>query len=295
MNFLKSIFISSYMMLIMAVSAYSGWILYQGPSPIYQNANQLAWTGALLTSTPMLIVLSALMMFKRHARTSKYLPIPNLLGVTGMILSAWAVLAANADITALSLASMSWIGFLLYAYWFSTYGNRQTSTKLIAGNKLPKFSVRGADGEYVTSAQLTDRPAILIFYRGNWCPLCIAQIKELVVRYKEISSLGVRVALIAPQPHKNTVALARKFDVPFEFLTDEGNTVARALGIEHANGLPMGMQLMGYDSDTVLPTVIITDWNGKILWTHETDNYRIRPEPDVYLDVLRSHGLATAA
>ncbi len=45
--------------------------------------------------------------------------------------------------------------------------------------------------------------------------------------------------------------------------------------------------MMGYDSETVLPTVIITDTAGRILWAYETDNYRIRPEPDVYLAVLR--------
>ena len=51
----------------------------------------------------------------------------------------------------------------------------------------------------------------------------------------------------------------------------------------------MGLQMLGYDSDTVLPTVIITDTGGRVLWTHETDNYRIRPEPDVYLAILREN------
>jgi peroxiredoxin len=119
----------------------------------------------------------------------------------------------------------------------------------------------------------------------------MAQIKELVNRYQEISALGVRVALISPQPHANTEALADKFGVKFHFLTDIGNTAARLLGIEQAHGLPMGMQMMGYDSETVLPTVIITDKKGRVIWTHETDNYRVRPEPDVFLDVLRRHGV----
>lgn len=57
----------------------------------------------------------------------------------------------------------------------------------------------------------------------------------------------------------------------------------------------MGMQMLGYDSDTVLPTVIITDKDGRIVWTHETDNYRVRPEPDTYLEVLRRHGVVVAA
>ena len=57
-------------------------------------------------------------------------------------------------------------------------------------------------------------------------------------------------------------------------------------------GLPeLGWCVAGdcFDSDTVLPTVIITDKGGRVLWTHETDNYRIRPEPDVYLAVLGQH------
>jgi peroxiredoxin len=122
----------------------------------------------------------------------------------------------------------------------------------------------------------------------------MAQIKELAARYQDLDALGIRVALIAPQPHDNTVELARKYAVNFDFLTDTGNAAARALGIENINGTPMGMQMFGYENDTVLPTVVITDRDGKVVWTHETDNYRIRPEPDLFLDVLRRHNVVPA-
>jgi hypothetical protein len=52
---------------------------------------------------------------------------------------------------------------------------------------------------------------------------------------------------------------------------------------------------LGYDSETVLPTVIITDAGGKVLWSHQTDNYRVRPEPSLYLQVLRENGLSAEA
>jgi len=52
------------------------------------------------------------------------------------------------------------------------------------------------------------------------------------------------------------------------------------------NGLPFGFQVLGYDSDTVMPTIIITDKNGKILFADLTDNYRVRPEPSTFLKVL---------
>ncbi len=43
---------------------------------------------------------------------------------------------------------------------------------------------------------------------------------------------------------------------------------------------------MGYDSDTVLPTVIITDEKGKIIFVDLTDNYRVRPEPETFLQII---------
>lgn len=288
MNLLKSIFISSYMMAIMAIAGFASWMLYQGENP-------MAWSGVLLTVAPILMVISYVMMLKNVARTSAHFPLINLLGAAGVALAIWVWLQQGADLIAPVLAVTAWVGFLLYAYWFSTFGDRQPSMKLMVGSKLPHFTVLDAQDKTITSAQLTDKPAILIFYRGNWCPFCSAQLKELIARYKEIDALGVRIAMIAPQPHENTVGISKTYNAKFDFLTDEGNAAARALGIENVNGTPMGMQMFGYDSDTVLPTVIITGRDGKIVWTHETDNYRIRPEPQLFLDVLRRHGIVAAA
>lgn len=287
MNLLKSIFIPNYMMAIMGVASYAGWMLYQGDNP-------LAWGGVMLTTAPILLVISILMIFKNVARTSAHFPLPNSLGAIGVVMALLAWFYQDANVLAPELAIGSWIGFLIYAFWFSTFNGRQHSMKLIVGTKLPHFTVLDVDNKTITTAQLSDKPSILIFYRGNWCPLCMAQLKELVARYKEISALGVRVAMISPQPHSNTVELAKKFNVKFDFLTDIDNSAARTLGIENLNGTPMGMQMFGYDNDTVLPTVIITGKDGKIVWTHETDNYRIRPEPDIFLEVLRRSGIAAA-
>lgn len=286
-NLLKSIFISSYMMMIMAFIGYSGWMIYQGSDPI-------GWVGVLLTTGPIMMVISWLMMLKSVARTSAHFPVLNLLALVGVGLGGWDWFALKGPPLPFALAVAGWVGFILYSYWFSSFGGRKQNAKLKVGFPLPRFTVKGANGAAVTSDELTSRPAILIFFRGNWCPLCMAQVKELVGRYKEISELGVRVALISPQPHTNTQALAKKFGVQFDFLTDEGAMAARALGINQDHGLPMGMQMMGYASETVLPTVIITDRNGKVVWKHETDNYRVRPEPDVYLNVLRSQGVVSA-
>jgi peroxiredoxin len=104
---------------------------------------------------------------------------------------------------------------------------RPVSTQLAVGNVL-RTALKGADGAPFNTRTLRGKPALVFFYRGNWCPLCMAQVKEVAARYREIAETGARVLLVSPQPHDNTAGLAKRFDVPFDFLTDEGNRAARA-------------------------------------------------------------------
>lgn len=70
------------------------------------------------------------------------------------------------------------------------------------------------------------------------------------------------------------------------FLVDKGNKAADRLQIKAEGGLPMGLQALGYDSDTVMPTVVMTDNKGEIIFADLTDNYRVRPEPEDFLRVF---------
>lgn len=285
MPLLKSLFVPAYMMFAMAAAAFAAW-------QAWRTGQWLAWGGVLLATVPFSALIGRLMLFKNRARTSGILVGPLVLGAAGLGL-AWMGRAAG-DRLPLVLAAAAWAGLLVYDFWYSRLG-RQPSAALRPGQPLPEFSLRDVAGATVAASRLTDRPVIWLFYRGNWCPLCMAQIKELVARRAAYAAAGVRVALISPQPRRFSAALARAHDCGFDFLTDEGNAAARQLGLAAPFGVPAGMQLLGYASETVWPTVILTAPGGRILWTHETDNYRVRPEPDVFLEVFRQQGAAAAA
>jgi len=282
MNFLKSTFVTLYMVAAMVITVNAvQWLL--------SSNDYLSWGGVLFVYMPFVLVLTRLMVFRNTARTSARFPVLIVLAVVGVIASVWGYLQGG-NVLAPTLALAGLAGFLIYDYWYSSFG-RGHSIQLVVGQMLPAFELRNTAGETISSAALTDKPTVWIFYRGNWCPLCMAQIKEVAAQYQKLEELGVRIALISPQPHRFTVGLAKKFDVAFDFLTDEGNRAAQTLGIANAFGVPMGMQALGYDSETVLPTVIISDAGGRILWVDETDNYRVRPEPETYLTVLRDNQL----
>ena len=151
------------------------------------------------------------------------------------------------------------------------------------GNTLPVFTLENHQKEVISSSSFLGNPSIYLFYRGNWCPLCMAQIKELVDQYKLLESRGANLIFVSPQPHRYSEKLAKKHGLHFQFLTDVKNAAAKQLGIASKNGIPFGFQTLGYDSDTVLPTVIITDKEGVIQFADVTDNYRVRPEPELFL------------
>jgi len=164
----------------------------------------------------------------------------------------------------------------------------RASASLTLGSPLPDFQLETTDGKTVASTSFRAHPHLLLFYRGNWCPFCTAQIAELAAAYQRLEALGVTVVLISSQSIEKNRKLAAQFDVPMQFLQDRDNTAAKQLGILQTWGTPMGMQLLGYGSDTALPTVIITDAKGIIVFTDQTDNYRLRPEPETFVSIVES-------
>ena len=279
----KSLFVSAYMMFATAITVFAA-------TELVATQDYLTWGGVILTTGPFLILLAWIMIFRNVARTSSRFPTLIVMGLIGVIFAVRGYVLGGSFIAPV-FAGAGFLGFLAYDYWYSSFDRDPSRIKI--GRALPEFELTDTGGDTISSTSLTDKPTVWIFYRGNWCPLCMAQIKELVAEYQQLEDLGVRVALVSPQPHRFTKSLARRFDVAFEFLTDENNRAAHLLGLAQPHGLPMGMQVLGYDSETVLPTVVITDARGSILWVHETDNYRIRPEPGTYLDVLRQNRAIT--
>ncbi len=242
----------------------------------YVHHYKIAALGLLLVSLPILFFMAWLFMY-RTARTSAKLTIYSLFVVAGTLVLAYALYAGTAE-------PMASIGFLialcwfLYVEWYSRFGDR-TNSKLNVGQSLPNLTFEDENGNPVHTKSLLGKKNILMFYRGNWCPLCMVQIKELVNEYKALESKGIQTLLISPQPQGKTKKLADKFDVNFKFLVDKGNAVAKQLSIDSENGLPTGFQMFGYESDTVIPTIILTDQEGKIIHSDLTSNYRVRPEP----------------
>ncbi|MGE3811175.1 MAG: peroxiredoxin family protein [Candidatus Nanopelagicales bacterium] len=228
---------------------------------------------------------------RRRGRTSTDLPLLRGATAAGALATLTGGERRASRASAAALAGV--VGTELYTRWYSRLG-RTESVDLAAGGRLPDdLAFVELDGHRITIADLRGRPVALFFYRGNWCPLCMAQVREMAARWRELEELGVDVALISPQSDEQTRDLAERFEVSFRYLTDPDMTSARRLGLVHESGVPLGIP--GYDPDTVFPTVLVLDADGTIVFSDQTDNYRVRPEPDTILAALRGAGTRAAA
>lgn len=268
---------------VMPLFAFLGLVAVHSTWRVFATGFAPVWIGPLVVAGGFFAFMGW-MVGSGAARTSAHLPGVLALGATGTLLSLVAsIRGSTLGGLPVAYALLSFAGELLYVFWYSRL-DRVPSPALRAGQILPVFELEDENGHALSSTAFQGRPAVLLFYRGNWCPLCMAQIRELVDQYKELEARGAQVVLVSPQSQEHTRALAKRFDVPFRFLVDPGARAARSLGIAHEAGVPLGIP--GYDADTVLPTAIVTDAGGRILLADQTDNYRVRPEPATFLAAL---------
>jgi len=286
MKLLRSVFVTLFI-------AYSFAIMLSGASALLTGTGpRLLTLGMFLSGAgPALFFLLAFT--KPKARTSSHPLGYSLicgLGVAITMSQSWKFGTVAGSAHLWSGACLA--GWMIYLKWYSVFDRRQQH-QLKVGTSLPEFSLLTQDGKPITSENLRGKSHILLFYRGNWCPFCTAQIQELAAQYQQVAELGAEIVLISSQPRHEHRKLAERFDLPMTLLRDPDNSAANNLGILQSWGTPFGLQLFGYPSDNSQPAVIVTDPQGQILWYQLAENYRIRAEPATYLDVLRKFQATT--
>ena len=182
-------------------------------------------------------------------------------------------------IAAVALLAGGWI-------WLKNRGLRRMPAILRPGSLLPDFQACDEAGNPLRSATLRGTPVVMLFVRGNWCPFCSAQVRDLTGYYKDITDLGARLILVTPKPLETTRRVAGFFDVEFEFWLDSDLGIARKLGLLHVAGVPKSYD-REYGRDTVWPTSLVVDADGIIRYTELSKHISDRPDPEVLLEKLR--------
>ncbi|WP_368073226.1 peroxiredoxin-like family protein, partial [Streptomyces sp. SolWspMP-sol7th] len=101
------------------------------------------------------------------------------------------------------------------------------------GSPLPDADLLDGHGEPTTlAAARGGAPAVLVFYRGAWCPYCNLTLRTYEERVRPaLDARGVRLLAVSPQRPDGSLTTAETNALTFTVLSDPGNKLAAALGI----------------------------------------------------------------
>jgi peroxiredoxin len=168
------------------------------------------------------------------------------------------------------------------------------------GDTLASFTLRDATGSPISLDQLVETgPAVLVFYRGGWCPYCNLALRtyqrELV---PELSTFGARLVAISPQTPDQTLSTVEKAELNFTVLSDPGSRIAQSVGIvfQQADDVLDAQRKLGLDLAAVnaegstqlpRPTVLIVDHDRVVRFVDVQPDYTARTE---VVDILAALG-----
>ena len=188
----KALFISLYPFASLFICAHALWLGWQD--------RHWLWAGPLLVNVPILVLLGWLVSLG-PARTSPHLPLATLCAWLGAAVTLLGTLSlGDPRWLAWLYTGLGLLGLCAYLFWYSPL-QRDAADGPRPGQLLPPLAFRDLEGRPVSTTSLHGAPAVMLFFRGNWCPVCMAQVRELARRRPQLERRGARIILVLSLIH----------------------------------------------------------------------------------------------
>lgn len=174
------------------------------------------------------------------------------------------------------------------------------------GDHAPGFTVRTVDDEpFEFDPANLDRPAILISFRGGWCPYCNMHLSELRTVIPELKESGYDVLFLSGDaPAQLYAGLKQETQediagLDYIILSDAAIIAARAFGTAFRTEQRLNDYLDGKNYDYAgssigkhnalsVPFVYVIDTDGNIVYDFVEANYKVRLPADELLTVAKA-------
>jgi peroxiredoxin len=176
---------------------------------------------------------------------------------------------------------------------------------LKAGDKAPRFTVETVDNQpFDFDPRKLQRPAILISFRGGWCPYCNMHLSELRHVIPDISRMGIDVLFLSGDRSEllfDSLERATQDDIAgldYTILSDANAQAAIALGIafkvsgrtiqrRHEKEQDIDASSMARHGILPVPAVFAIDRAGTIAYAYANPDYKVRVSADDLLTAAR--------
>jgi peroxiredoxin len=172
---------------------------------------------------------------------------------------------------------------------------------LAPGAAMPDGELLDVHGAPTSLAAVRDgRPAVVVLYRGAWCPYCNITLRAYQSQLVQpLGRRGVALIAVSPQAPDGSLTAQETDQLTFEVVSDPGNQIAGALGVVFQPGADavaaqrqLGLVVAERNADGTgalpMPTVAIVDADGMLRWIDVHADYTTRTEPAAILAAVET-------
>lgn len=173
------------------------------------------------------------------------------------------------------------------------------------GDRAPRFIVETVEGEaFDFNPAKLERPAVILTFRGGWCPFCNTYLSEMRHVIPKIRELGVDVLFLSGDRSEllfETLKLETQEDIAgldYTILSDADAQASIALGIafkasertinrRRAKNQDIDESSMTKHGILPVPSVFAIDGDGVIRFAYTNADYKVRLPADELLAAAR--------
>jgi peroxiredoxin len=133
------------------------------------------------------------------------------------------------------------------------------------GDPFPRLTIATTGGQALTIPDdFAGDFAVVLFYRGAWCPYCNAQLRAFERAGQALADAGIRVAALSADDKETTAVLIEKHKLTFPVGYGADAAAVAALTGAYVNPDPVYLQSTGFVLDPAGNVVVSVYSSGAI-------------------------------
>lgn len=170
---------------------------------------------------------------------------------------------------------------------------------LMIGQKAPDVTLFSSEGEPLQLLEkVSEKPTVVLFYRGGWCPFCNAQLSQIQEIESDLTKMGYQLLAISPDTPSALKKTSSDKSLDYQLISDFQLQATRGFGLafhipkQYSDKIESKgsktARLAGDDKSTLpVPAVFILDKDGIIQFQYVNPNYKVRISPELLLTAAK--------
>jgi peroxiredoxin len=196
-----------------------------------------------------------------------------------------AAFVAGTDLGSGIAAGLAITTTLAFYALFSASGQRRGTPTVRVGGPILDFTATDDAGLPFSLAKLRGRPVLLKFFRGHWCPYCVAELRRWEELRPELDARGVEIVTVCADTAEKIRRDRHKHGLRAVMIPDPDLAITDRYDLRNPRNFALKS---GVIVPLPIPTTILVDAGGIVRWIDQSADYMRRSAPERVLAAIRA-------